>query len=545
MVKVLDVIQNNVPFVDFNPIYFLDNEHRPAIPLLVWYFDLVAFGSSGLFPLLLLYATIPFIAYIASGWAYGKNTQILYSYGVTASGLALLLSFQNYENLVWEKQVHVYFSILFSLLAFLSISKCLESRANHNFYAIASGLFALAASFSFGYGLACWPPILLFSMLSRSKTSSFTPFFIVLGFFVFTFLIYISGFTFEKHHTDPEQSLVNIAGQLRYLVSFFAMPMSSAHFGPAAFIISAALIIACTLRSLWLLFTPNGRNRLTGDPRIATSLMIYAFSFGAAYLTALVRLDVNDGQDSRYAVISIIFLICAGGLFRNADPMSEKIWPHNNASGLIAASFLTLTLVSNYFNSDIIRHRHHEIKLAAIAADFDVPIAEVGHQQLYPTQDALRRVWTFQREANSNIVDWTPFRWRGQLLDEAFSNADNFACIGFLDHTKRVPSSEGAALIFGWVRGGENLETPIDWVVAVNDADQIVGLAGGGFRRQDVFDHLEKEGYMTGNSDALHSGFSGIVRMAEDGRIRLFAVGSDGSLCQFATARSPEIITVD
>ena len=156
---------------------FRDNEHRPFVPMLIWGIDFEFFDSYGLLPQVLMQLFAILTAVVSTGWSRPRaNRKSMTTIAITICACALLLSPMHYENLVWPKQVHVYTSVLFSVLA-LTIAVSIPSRSpNHQFsLALLCSLLAVGATFSFAYGLVVWPILLLHGLFLSMALARVSP----------------------------------------------------------------------------------------------------------------------------------------------------------------------------------------------------------------------------------------------------------------------------------------------------------------------------------------------------------------------------------
>ena len=307
--------------------------------------------------------------------------------------------------------------------------------------------------------------------------------------------------------------------------------------GDVSVLLSAVILAIVGVRACWLVLTPGGRTLIRDDSRLATSLMICAFCVGIALLTGLVRLSINDGQASRYAVVPIMFLAAMPGVFRREFALPPHVAVSRQLAGAFVIVLVILSVASNLRLVDKVHDRHYRTKVGAIMAEYNVHMRRSGLLPLHPKAEPVRRVWTAHRARRSGIVDWEPFLWRGEQLDALFAETRGGECGGSLDQVRPIEESDGARLITGWARAGTMLERAVEWVVAVDKAGTVVGLAAIGQRRADVRRHLDRHYGGVRHEDAGRAGFRGVVRLPAGEYVELYAILPDQRACRFARTK--------
>ena len=140
---------------------FHDNEHRPIVPFLFYLWDRNSYGDSGA----VLYPAIMVSNALLAASLFGillvrRKIDIALKILFAAIVVLSFFSILNFENLTWQKQIHEILCVTFlsfGLLAAATVSTRVDryrSAPVDSALALLSGLCCLAATYSFGFGLA-------------------------------------------------------------------------------------------------------------------------------------------------------------------------------------------------------------------------------------------------------------------------------------------------------------------------------------------------------------------------------------------------------
>tara|TARA_R110002126_G_scaffold291744_1_gene456466 strand:- start:72411 stop:74198 length:1788 start_codon:yes stop_codon:yes gene_type:complete len=505
-----------------------DNEHRPVFPMFLWQFDQVMFKSTGLFPVLVshLFAAATTLIILS-----GLIRRVTWPLGLltAGAGLALVFAPMNYENLLWEKQVHVYMSLFFSILSlWLAASKVGGSdlRADAAWILII-GIFSFVASFSFGYGMVVWPVLIVHALLCKWRWPLTGTIVLI---FLLTTALYASTWITHPAHDNPAETLFHPLGLLKYMATFLFAPLTRVMHLPlgwfgnqtqiAGGLCLLAVFVFGAFRNYLIPKAEYGRGRF--------SVMVGAFCIGIAFITALGRLTINAGVDSRYLIVPIMFLITLPG----------TIWfdhKHNsvpkNACLVLYFYLLIGTAISSLFTY---RNDIEHIKMltieGALAAEFKISDSVHG---LHPNTSVIdEQVWPHYRREQNVIGRKMPYSWPGKPFGTVFGLYG--FCPGRIETLRPVAGHPGTYSMEGWSRFGDFGEMPADWVVAVDQDAIIQGLA----RPAAATPELEKQ-LSDLYPDSAHprierSGLVGYVTATSDTILDFYAVHDEG-ICRFAS----------
>jgi hypothetical protein len=221
----------------------------------------------------------------------------------------LFFSICNFENLTWQKQIHEILCL--TLLSFGLLVAATVSIGTDNdrsapadvALVLVSGLFCLAATYSFGFGLAAWPAVLVHGLLTRWRWLPLLTFAAIAG---FTIVTYALTYTVLPYHTNPAEAArepLRLAIYVLYLIG------SVIQFNPTGAAVAAApAAILSIVVMLRFYLSPAARPASRIGRLVAShAAMLIIASLCMAAMVALGRLTVNSGTDSRYVVVSSLF----------------------------------------------------------------------------------------------------------------------------------------------------------------------------------------------------------------------------------------------
>ncbi len=507
---------------------FVDNEHRPVLPMIIWGLDFKFFDSYGLLPQLLILIFAILTAVFVTGWSKLRCCPpSMTSLAITICASALMLSPLHYENLVFPKQIHVYTSVLFSVLA-LSAAVLIpkRSRSHQVGQALLCSFLGFCATFSFGYGLVVWPVLLIHGVLSRWPWKGYLT--ILIG-SIGTIALYYTHYTILPTHSDPIASLSNPKALINY-----ASLLIGGVFVGAGLDVSLGRILGYIMLAVltYASFQVYVRRRIIDDQHIR-SLLICLYCLGVGLLTALGRVTVNSGVDSRYQIIPTLYILAIPGLFQIRPPiqaLGQKV-----ALAAFLFSTLGLSASSYVFNLEALQWRQFLIREGAIATAFDTkPL----HRGLYPTTHPINDyVWPYFIQHHGHTSPLNVFNWLGQIFPppalSSQSTASEPQCIGYVDSFVNREGDIEFDIPKGWARLGPNSERNAHWIIITDSSGVVVGLATTGIKRPDVEKVLNASWIDRLLTETNRAGFIGLVRSHPGDELDFFAY-KDGEVCQFA-----------
>ncbi|MDA0350294.1 MAG: hypothetical protein O3C43_23790 [Verrucomicrobia bacterium] len=502
---------------------FTINEHQPYLPMLIWGIDFKVFNSFGLLPQILmqLFAILS-VVLITGRSRFGSSPQSMMAIAITLCGCALILSPMHWENLVWPNQVHLYVSVLFSVIA-LSVAVSIPKRKwkHQILQVLLSSLFSVCATFSFGWGLAVWPALLIHGLLSRWNWRAYLTL-VLAG--ACTIAFYFSRFSVIAGHGDPLESLFDPIAIVNYAALLLASPLVFVGIGNALTYIVGYLFLAVFTFSCYRAYI----QRQVLDDRQLRSLLVCLFCVGVGLMTGLGR----SGLASRYMLIPTLFIIALPGLF----PLFTPILSNGKKLVLLAYLLGILGLASaSFLFDDGLRSRQFMIKDGAIAAAFGTkPI----HRGLSPVLEKINNhVWPFYIKHHGHSPPVNILTWISKPLPDAYKTDPSTGtapqCIGFVDSFDSREGDPEFDIIQGWVRLGPKGEREAQWVVITNASGVVVGLGATGTDRPDVAKHLEANWFDNLLTRTNRAGFSGLVRSRPGEALNFFAY-KDGECHLFA-----------
>ncbi len=291
----------------FADLFRQANEHRIALPRLVYRADDALFRSTGM--LCLAVIALSAAAFPLLHWRlYRPLLDTAASRGFAVLVLtALGLLFTQSENFLWENQVQFLFVYLFAMVGILGAVRAAEAGAGR-FQAMAvAGLEGATWSMANGV-LAFIPVIILFVWHRRWRTAlAYTALAGV------TLAAYLAGYVRPPYHPSPLASLLNHPGAvvLHFLVTLGGIAgVPGEPVGDAARAIMAGLGAAGAAYALWR----GARRLIAGRPAgtaESVSLLFILYILGSLALTSLGRaeISVDQGLASRYQTPVLLFWI--------------------------------------------------------------------------------------------------------------------------------------------------------------------------------------------------------------------------------------------
>ena len=527
MVNVIDFLLGGVGGIAPNVLTtdlfdFTINEHQPYLAMLIWGVDAKLFDSYGLLPQILMqvFAVVTVIVVIGRK---GISRPSWTSVAITISGCALILSPMNWENLVWPNQVHLYLSVLFSVLALSVAVSVAKLSWQHQIQRVLLCCFlAVCATYSFGWGLAVWPALLIHGLLFRWRWQATLT---VLVFGVAIIALYFSRINFTHHDGGTSETLFDLISVVHFAALQLAAPLVFDGIGYAITYIVGYVFLGVFGFVSFKIYI----RRQVIDDRQIRSLLVCLYCVGVCLLTALGR----DSLASRYMLIPILFMVAMPGLFPVRVPLES------HGKRLIFVGFLLWNLGlsgASFLFDDALRSRQFMIKDGAIAAAFDT---EANHRGLSPDQDRINeRVWPYYIEHHSDSSAINVLTWLGKSLSETVavdvSDEGAHVCLGHVDLFENREGDPDIDVINGWVRLGPEGEREADWVIVANAEGTVVGLGATGRDRPDVASYLKANWFDNLSTKPNRAGFSGLIKSQPGDKLSLYAF-KDGECCLFAT----------
>jgi hypothetical protein len=523
-----------------------DNEHKPIVPFLFYIWDRVAAGDTGgiIYPALLsanALLALSCMGFLAVRGQLNIAAKILLA---AIIGLAFF-SIRNFENLTWQKQIHEILSVLFlslALLAAASVSTASVSTASvstahgprhgrHDLgLAALVGVFGLAGTYCFGFGLVVWPVVVLHALLARWRR---LPLGIVLLFAVFSSVTYYFAYISAGSLVSPVTGLLipweAVTYIPRVLVAVFPFPVTSLS---ALLVGVGGLIVAAGAcfhfyreRYPWRGDTlPPPRTQVEHVVASHAVLLIMA-SLVMLVLLSLGRLQFTNGQVSRYMIVSFVFwcalLILLVHVFQRRFVQALVL-----AAGVVAAVSADQAWRQL---EPLVRQREQSLYASGVMATWRIPRVE-KLPALYRDDAMLFNVWHRERPPFQSFAARVPFGWIGADLASLPGVPDTARCLGHVEKVVPRPGDPRTIQLHGWafMAGGE----PLRWLVVTGLDNRGLGVGKPGLRREDV-----RAVYATRLPDASaaeqeHSGFI-LAAVREPGQpVLLWGIDDSGHACK-------------
>ncbi|ACI99878.1 hypothetical protein [Rhodospirillum centenum] len=530
----------------FNPVLFftfVDNEHRPAFPMVLFYVDTYLLGATGR-PLVAASWLCAFVMALVFWRATSERTSDRpWASGLLLLGmLALLFGLVHFENLFWSKQTHVYLSLLASAAAMRLATRDASGACRGIISARAAAVAGLlfVGSFSFLYGLVAWAPVLAFQLLSRRHRADLA---LTVPAFLLTVALYAATWTWIEGHDSPFRTLLDPPGLMAYALDLVSGPLTMAvsAFLPMerANLIAVTAVVLLTaagaaglppIRGLFGRRRPETAGRGTALPETDSFLLlVMAHMLLIGLVTGLGRLNVTPGETSRYQICGALFLIAAVGLTVRARPATAGA----AALGLAAIAAAGSYAACPQANALVFKVENGAMAFA-LGVDTD-PVAD----QIFPVHQMLADIR--ERMAAQGIRPWhVPDTDRiGGPLPEA---ADPARCVGSVESVTGLPGApQPFRRVVGWALEHRQGSDAAPRLIAFTDgAGRITGLGTVGIRRDEISAQTGLGRLARQVSDAGYPGFIGYVPEDADtgsGVVHAWAILHDGRACPLTGGR--------
>jgi hypothetical protein len=490
----------------FDFLLFRDNEHLPFLAMPLYAADNLLFaarGTSLVALILALNALMAGLLIVELKRCWGRADPAL----AAAAGITLALFFWliHHDNLIWPKQIHMYLSAVLSLIAGRYAAE-LDTRLRRDGAlparpAAALGLLLVAGTFSFGYGAIGWVAVLIVAVTGRWPRRAVATLGALFG---LTILIYALRYNYAtvEHHGNPVSALSDPVRLLWYTVHYLAHPVvalldrvldrSIAVVGGLAAALVGLIVAALFLVRVLL----SRRSHATSTDIIAAFLLL--FVAGTALMTGASRLrfGVDQGLTSRYAIAQILFWLALA--LPAAAALRERAWLRGGVVTVGGVSVLLLLVPSHFAYAATVKDigRTHWQSVLAIVNGVRDDAQTLSN--IHPSSGVLGvlndglavRRWSVYADPQPH--------WLSRPAAELFRTEPGARCLGAFDAASDLGRLDGQSFVEGWawdVKAGRAAM----WVVLVDNAGVVRGLARSGWKRADVrAAHPQTAGAATG-----------------------------------------------
>jgi hypothetical protein len=525
--------------------HFRDNEHRPILPFFLFEADHYWFGSSGILLFYILYGSVFLLSITCVAWVFLTKLPRYLQISLAITSVMSCFWVGNWENLVWEKQIHEIICLLFASLSFCAaaiVSSTDTQRAPHRdlTYAALAGALATAATYSFGFGLAAFPAIAVHGILARWRARAIIAFLLIA---VCATLPY--GLTYEitPFVADPTVTVWKVASLVRYAGTVLSAPVWAAaesiigfhpvdgvRFAPAWIAVIAMIPVAI------FRYIRPGELRLRGElSSLDLCLLLAGATLIMAFLIALARLGIGPAVAPRYFVLGSIFWVGVMGVMLITSRQDKR----SRLASLLSFAALVIFSVSTPRFISIMRDMDQRILGATVAAKFG--IFDLPNFLLLPSQDQLEEVWRRPRPPYPSFAEREPFRWINSQADGLPPRARTAHCFGHIDTVMPVDETRFIYQVSGWGFTERNTP-PAAWVALVDQSGLIVGIGRPDLDRPDVLKDYRAAETRGETSAMAQSGFRAVVRAAVPMKLTLLLLDEEGRACFCAEATEGEAL---
>lgn len=524
----------------YNPVgeffIFRDNEHLPFVAMPFFLVDNIFFQARGIFLVivtLILNAVIVGLVLDELRRVWQKGHAL--SFAAAASFVVISMFWLiHFENLIWPKQIHMYLSAAFFVLAsrmLAGMDEQVGSGTPPKWTKVLLMAALLSASmFSFGYGAIGWIAVLMLTITGRWPWRTVGA---LLAIFALNATVYAICYNYStmEYHSNPLASFGSPFKLAEFTVAYFANPIYGLLRNRQA---AAAVSLAGCLAALWILFRVVLLRRRSASRIELFASLLLLFAFGSALMTGLSRLKfgIETAGSPRYAIAQMPLWIGLGLIAVTA--LRERLRPWTPAVavvGLIVAILFVQSQVRYERTTEKLSQDHWQGVLAVINGVAD---DEILLKTIYPDRQMIDLVAPKLAERHWSVyADPQPW-WLGQPARDLFRVEAADRCNGSLDLVSDLGRLKGQSYVEGWAWDRNADRTP-DWVVLVDGAGIVRGLARSGLKRPDVERALSAA---AGSAPGWHGYVAAPIPLVGT---EAYAVLADGSsICQLTRNAPPK-----
>ncbi len=477
---------------NFSVLFKQHNEHRIFLSRLLFSADLYWFGGKFIFLLTLnfflpLLSLVTFWKFIDSnGDESSKNLRIV----VKSITLALLFSWIQWENFVWEFESQFFLAQILPLICFFFLYKSTENQEKSKLFFFHSCLFGVLSLGTMANGALALPFATILAVtlgLSWRRT-------------LVLFLLSIAGcyayfYNFHSlpHHGSLTKTLItDPIGLIHYALSYLGSPISylvSPENRATSFIIPTfGFVMVATSLFFVINILRNWKNR----SKLELSLLFFVFYVEIlSVITGGGRLlfGIEQSLSSRYSTPVLMAWICIVILlFKHFETYLKK-----HILKLALASSLTLfgLLFSNQKSAIKTPYNINFSRMMAAVA------LEMGVKDEKQTFAVYPNNWVSDSAPSWREKDLTIFNHPlikdvnkiiGTKLDEELPQEN---CLGHTDEILKIEGDSNYFAVTGWIYNSSAKEAP-QKIFVLNDKNEIIGYGLTGALRKDVKEALHE-----------------------------------------------------
>ncbi len=458
-----------VPVGLLNWFFAQHNEHRIAVPRLIFAIDRFFFASTSRFNftcnMVIQVGVALLVIYLGTRLTARRFSDLIWIIGTV---LALVFSAMQWENFLWGFQVQF---LGVGLAAVATFATLVLGRPSAGRLLAVIALEAIAV-YTLSSGMAVpflAVPLAIWVGWSRRDVA-------ILSVAALTLLAcYLYGYETPRHNSDPLRSITHIASIISYLLNEigdpFGLTFSEAHIRDAGtwnrFCGGVGIVLLGTATADMI------RRRERRGP-VPAFIAVAVFVVGMELLTALGRLGLGEALSSRYSTPVLLFWtsLFMIGLIR--------LGKHNGRLRILAmAAVLPLLFGLAYYQpSFVAMGRAWTLPrleaTTALLAGVNDPAALI-HSYPQPSIPNERAPWLRERHLSIFSEEWSD--WLGTPLADHVRLADKSKCRGTIDTAAPVGAVDPKGWrASGWVWDNEDHVVPRR-IVFADSTGQVAGYA--------------------------------------------------------------------
>lgn len=529
--------QGDLRFVD---LFRQHNEHRIAVPRLVFLADYVLFEGRNIFCLAVILA----FQLLHAGLLVRLIGDLRRPFMAAGAALvfALLLSIGQWENFVWAFQVQFVEVFVMATASYILLAKAAGAQTPVGRLGlwIACAACLGVAVFSMANGIAAVAIAALLAVAMGARRWMIAG---LVALFVSLSVAHFHNYTPVAGHPTVAYALAHPLDFVTYVAAYLGNIAGPLTLRPAtAFLSSELRSVPVWLGFVGLAASAGGvarvMRRVAVDRTDLVLLGVIAFICATAALTALGRLSfgLDQAYSSRYMTPAAVFW-AAQTVFWVRAAAPGPTWAKLAVGTVLVGIAGLLCWVQWRVPQFVMRHSESQ-RLAedSLLSALD----DGGLSGVYPRQQTVVERAEVLRRYGVSIYATPEAHWLGRPISAIAPAAKPNTCIGAFD-VAEVPAENprfvGRATGWGWDRAGHR---PAERVVLTNEQMRVVGFGSVGAERPDVPKAVR--GIYT-----RHVGWKAITR-ADGGMQHAFLILKDGSACEIgarplaiATSRLIEI----
>jgi hypothetical protein len=507
----------------FVTLFDQHNEHRLAIPRLLFIADFTLLDGKGILNLLGVWVVQALHALVL-WWLIVRALSMTRWARVATAGvlLALMFSAMQLDNLGVGFQVQFVGVFFFATLFIWCLLSRDRSRRRTDGRLLVGILLAMAAAFTMANGLLTWIVGLLIGLRERWSWRNLALFALAA---VATFWFYFADFYFSHAqraiHWNPLDMLQFPWPLFQHTALYLGHALSPKDYSLA---IALGGIGSVTALGLMAVFLFDSNETYFTSLAAKTLTVVTIFILGTAILTSLGRIGFGVAQATagRYVTPAIIFWIGLAASLASLRPPNPVLAGLLRYGAVFVVATSLLVVLSHQAGNLKANAHWRNTRMAAVSA----LLADVYDQQslltLYPDpyQVAKYNEVLADRKLSFHSLNWAALP--GKNLTTDFDLPLSPHCHGYLDQVQLVESDKNGYQLRGWVVD-RTTNKAADIVVLTTEDHSVVGIAFAGRPRTDIRQHYP---------NAINSGWFGHAKVKPGQTIKAYALVNDNrSVC--------------